>query len=100
MKAHELLAKPERWTKHAMARLANLTPVNVGHPQAVCFCAIGALARCYNDGTVEGTSRFVSVRSKLRERVKQLGFSGIIGWNDDGVRTHEEVLAVLKELDI
>lgn len=100
MKAHELLAKPEHWTKGHMARLAYLTPVNVGHPQAVCFCAIGALARCYNGGTVEGVSRYVRVRSELRERVRQLGFSGIIDWDDDGVRTHEEVLAVLKELDI
>lgn len=100
MKAHELLAKPEHWTKGHMAVDALGNEVSARSTEAVCFCLLGALVRCYNDGTVEGTSRYVRVRSELRERVKQLGLSGIIGWNDDDVRTHEEVLAVLKELDI
>ncbi len=95
MKAHELIAKPENWTKCAAARNKNGEPVFESSPQASSFCMIGAIARCYGpDEFREFVERLVNY---LRIRK---GAVLISNWNDDPARTHEEVLEVLKELDI
>jgi hypothetical protein len=88
MKAYELLAKPDKWTTGASARDGAGNEVATIHPDACAFCTIGALAKCYKDFDYSDKTR------RLRTRVGPV----LHRWNDNS--TYEEVIAVLKELDI
>lgn len=43
--ARELISDPARWTQYAAARDKDLNPVDVTSPEAVKFCAAGAIGR-------------------------------------------------------
>lgn len=90
MKAWQLLDSPEKWTKGAFARTACGRAVMTGEGAAACWCLHGALGLCYNYG-------YDAEAERLRVR---LGANDLVSWNDTPERTHQEVLAVLKELDI
>lgn len=49
MKAHELLADQSKWTTGTRGRRANGQSVPANHPDAVCWCANGAIEKCYGD---------------------------------------------------
>jgi hypothetical protein len=69
------------------------------NPEAACsFCMIGALKAVYGGGEVYHL-KLHDVRSRLVEKTDRV-LIGIAEWNDDKKRTKEEVVAVLKELDI
>ncbi len=89
MKAYELLATPDKWTKGAFARDRFGEVVEANSPDAVCFCIHGAMGRCYRGYS----EQLDQLRAKLDVAV-------VMDWHDAPERTHEEVLAVLKELDI
>jgi hypothetical protein len=74
-----------------MARKVTGHPVPPESNEAVCFCVMGALARCYP----VYTKRFV-LEEVIRERVEK----AISEWNDSNSTTHEDVIRILKELDI
>jgi hypothetical protein len=59
---------------------------------------IGALKAVYGGGEVYHL-KLHDVRSRLVEKTDRV-LIGIAEWNDDKKRTKEEVVAVLKELDI
>jgi len=86
MKAWELLEEKD-WCQGDYARNASGQSVRVHDPQARRFCVVGLL---------EATGTCDLNYPKLKEH---LGMR-VIDWNDDPERTKEEVLAVLKELDI
>lgn len=96
MKMYELLNKPERWTKgHRVAyrstgciRIGNVTPETV-ESDDLCCCLVGAMETCYD-------MNFDEVYDKLSQHLK----GSIVAWNDAEERTYEEVISVLKELDI
>lgn len=95
MKAHELLATPDKWTKGTYAKTATGKAVPAKDPNAVCWCIYGALIKCYRDDE----DRYVEAANKIQD-VLLLRYNNpdIVPFNDR--RTHEEVLAVLKEADV
>lgn len=86
MKAHELLADPKHWTQGAMARdsLGQVTHSNSDN--AVCWCVMGALNKCYGES--------LEYINKIRERI-----GGSVALFNDS-HTHIEVVNLLKELDV
>lgn len=90
MKAYELLATPDKWTKRVTARdkLGNRTGSDSN--SACSFCLYGALVRCYP----------LKKRIALYDKIQGKLNTSPISWNDEPTRTHAEVLTVLKELDI
>lgn len=91
MKAHELLATPERWTQHFSARTATGLRTGVRDELACCWCMAGAVARCY-----ESAGSYREAVDLIEKRTGER----ITRWNDWPWRTFEEVRAMLLELDI
>lgn len=90
MKAWELLSKPGAWTQGFFARDSSGSLRHSCEPDACCWCAIGAISLCYKD-----CSPREDAIQKLFGRV-----GNVAEWNDYPLRTQDEVVAVLKELDI
>jgi hypothetical protein len=68
-------------------------------PEAACsFCILGALIAVYGEGE-KYRLKMYNIRNRLIEKTDRV-LIGIAEWNDDKKRTKEEVVAVLKELDI
>jgi hypothetical protein len=69
------------------------------NPEDACsFCTLGALKAIYGQGEPYRL-KVHDVQNKLLEKIGK-SFFNIVEWNDDKKRTKEEVVAVLKELDI
>ena len=95
MKAYEVLEQHD-WTQGSFARNIRGRCVPVDDETACSFCTSGAIDKAYSDYHTNYQLRF-----KLEEYLyaKTDNFS-IADWNDDPTRTKEEVISVLKELDI
>lgn len=94
MKAHELLNTPEKWTKGAFAKDHTGCNVNYNSALAICFCLGGAINRCYNN------PEDVFVNANKIGKFLNLPNLKLTEWNDAPERTYEEVITILKELDI
>lgn len=102
MKIYELLEKPESWCQNTYAMNKD------GHslmwyncPDACKWCLMGAIFKLYDPH--ESDKIMDKVKSKLSTNtLTSYGYnlSSIAKWNDDPDRTHAEVLALTKELDI
>lgn len=51
--ARNLIASPAAWTKGVMARREDGRGADVKGPEAVCWCALGAIRRCCTTGQEE-----------------------------------------------
>ena len=91
MKAYELLSNPLNWNKGNYASDQFGHPVLTNSSLAVKFCIIGAVYKCYNDD-----ENMEAVYRKLVEACE----GNPTGWNDRPDRTHSQVIALLKDLDI
>lgn len=97
MKIHELLSDRTKWTQGCAARDEKGNQAYIESKDAVCFCLVGALDRCYGRMTEE---RFLAA-NKIKERVKaKNGYATIPEYNDAPTRTYEQVLQLVKELDV
>lgn len=94
MKAHELLADESKWTTGSYARKANGAPVHFDSPEAVCWCAAGAIWKC--SGTTKRYSQAMAKARKITERDYPGRF--LEGVNDN--IGYEAVLKVLREADV
>lgn len=88
MKAYELLAKPESWTKCAESRDSNNHPVYPLKSLAVKWCVVGAILKCYPNS-------YEDMIAKLHTRIYNVDL-----WNDHPNTNHAAVIAVLKKMDI
>lgn len=93
MKAYELLSSPEKWTQVYWAKDKDGVFIWPKNENAVCWCALGAIARVYADSPDE----YDKAKTKLNDAIED---KGIVDWNDDPERTWEDVYTTLKELDI
>jgi hypothetical protein len=84
MKAYELLDSPAKWTKGGTARDVAGNIVDHADKDAVCWCVLGAVWKIGGFAT------------ELYDRLGDC----VVDWNDAPERIYEEVIAVLKELDI
>lgn len=98
MKAYELLDSPEKWTQQTLARDINGMATSPRGYDACSFCLVGAIERCYNVPSKDMLAIIQLVEDELK--VQAPGFEFIGQWNDAPDRTHEEVVDLLKKLDI
>jgi len=87
MKVQDLLSTPDRWTQGALARSAGGDPVDPLSEDAVAWCLVGAIMRCYSHSQLEVE---VIVPSNLR----------LNEWNDQRDRTWQDVIHLVKHLGI
>ena len=81
-----------RWCQKTLFRDANGNIVSSHDTKAVQFCIIGALYKTY-------PLEYLEKSNVVRERIA--GEAGsVIEWNDDKCRKKEEVVELLKELDL
>lgn len=92
MKAHELLSSPDKWIKGTLARNKDGQWAGIKDDNASCWCALGAIYKCYGFATKIATAQIIKLTSKLN--------CNIAPWNDAPGRTYEEVVGLLRELDI
>lgn len=92
MKVHELLSSPDKWTKGAYARNDAGYAVPATDPEAVSFCLLGAIQRCYLDRS--------DVKARLFEACYTSFYMGPINYNDAKTTTHADVIRLVKDLDI
>lgn len=95
MKAYEVLEQHD-WTQGWFARNIRGRCVPVEDETACSFCTIGAIDKAYSDCETN-----YKLRYKLEEYLHaKTGSYSISSWNDNHARTKEEVVSLLKELDI
>jgi len=91
MKIQELFSNDRsRWTKEVCARDINGAEVNFYDDSAVCWCLLGASAKCY------GIDFEYDIYNKITAKVG----CDVSDWNDAPGRTFEEVKDLVEELDI
>lgn len=104
MKAFELLDSKEKWLQRQYARDAEGGLVHSTSSKAACFCTIGAVNRAYlGDDTGWNDGRYdtrCDAMYKLSNHIETNFHCGVAAWNDAKERTYEEVVSLLKELDI
>ncbi len=75
MTVTELLSDRARWTTRFTARDSSGRQVNSTSPEAVRWCAYGAMEKCYGTMPVEATIKFMNV-------LKSHGYVSIFQVND------------------
>lgn len=90
MKPSELLEK-KGWCQHVYARNAAGVPVMYDNESACRFCILGAM---------EAAGKNLDELKRLRAHMINKYKSDPASWNDQPGRTKEEVIALLKELDL
>ncbi len=94
MKVYELLHSPERWTKDFLAKTEDRMEGREPHDSdAVCWCALGAILKCYPD-------TWIDVVRRVLDALIARGYQGIEEWNDSPLTKYEDVIALFKELDL
>lgn len=83
--ARALIAAPEGWTQGEYARDADGCAVDPDNPDAVCFCALGAIERACERG-IDGDEAIQAI-----QRIVGL----VAGFND--THTHAAVVAMFDE---
>lgn len=94
MKAWQLIEDESRWTTGVVARDQGNAPVCSLSPEAVRWCAMGAIARCYVHPREE-MEVSMAARHLCQARHGTLSISRV----NDGLG-HAAILAILKELDV
>lgn len=82
--ARKLIEKEENWTQATMARTADDKPVYTTHPEAMKFCALGAINKA---GRLASYESVMSACALLRDT---LGRKDVVDFNDS--HTHREVI--------
>ena len=95
MKAYELLNSEDKWTQHSYAVDELGCDCQSSLKEAVKWCAIGALRKCYNYDPNFYNSDYEEVYMKLFHSIKN---TNITRWNDSN--PYQTVYNKLKELDI
>ena len=93
-KAHELLESASKWTRGAQARDADGNPVSPFSSRAVSWSLIGALRRCHQE-------EWNAARDKAWSDVLgRFGATMNLGIYNDEVAAYEDVVALLRRLDL
>jgi len=90
-----LLSRPGTWTQRCDAIRADGSHANPWDPDAVAWCFIGAIYKCYYSQTL----KFKEVIPVIGRVVERIG-PDIESWNDHPDRTIDDVLALARELGI
>ena len=95
MKPSEYIEKG--WTQGEIARNESGYCVPASDPDAVCWCAVGAIGAAYPiDKTMHPD--YLEARDSIRRVLSESGVEcSISEWNDDPRRTKEEVLDLFRK---
>lgn len=96
MKAYEVIDTPEKWCKGHVAVNAEGIPLDVYSKNATAFCIYGALHIAYLGQKYDGPG-YNEHAKRIRQEIAPQTISQ---FNDNPRRTHEEVISLLKRLDI
>lgn len=102
MKVHELLSDETKWTRACGARDATGRQVEPCSSNAVCWCLVGAIEKCFPSAERWRDRRLIMER--ISNRLSVGGAPGthdvldIMSWNDHA--TFDQVRDLVKELDI
>lgn len=101
MKAWELLQK-SGWCQGDYAKNESDSDVSPDNPNAVCYCIMGALQRCYptpeeRELHIEKVVQFIPPSYK---RYWIPDGAALVKWNDVKGRTKTEVIELLKTADV
>lgn len=107
-KAREIIAVPEHWTQNHLARDKRNCPVPPEDPDAVRFCAIGAIMRALNTGDTLHSWPYDHVRAleeTLDQNASNIPSFGVALFDRTGLgvahfnntHTHEEVLSLFDQ---
>jgi len=119
MTIQELLTDETKWTQSAYARLASGEPCSSVHPEAVCWCLIGAVNRCYGGPDILSASsphydQRRTIEQRLRAAIEQTDPARygdpaspwydcapeLHSWNDDHDRTFAEVRRIVEVANV
>jgi len=92
VKVQELLISEDNWTRHVLARNLENEPTFSNDSDAVCWCLVGAIAKCYGSNE----PKRIKVINKVERSVK----IGIAKWNGNRDRTFEDVKNLVLKLNI
>ena len=91
MKAWELLSDPAKWCQGQVAKDNEGNGLPARSNDAVKWCALGAVFKCYpND----------NIAWQMRGRIEEITKVPVGSWNDYPDRRHQDVVDLLKRLDI
>ena len=94
MKVKELLSDESKWTKGFHARKADGSATSVESKEAVSFCLVGAVLRCYPIG-------YPIALKVIRKGIRRMKLRcSVYDWNDRKKRTFADVKNLVEELDI
>ena len=105
MKAHQLLNSPDIWCQESPAEDARGNRVPAFHPQAVKWCALGALQKVYPPLEWEGAmDRILRALSVSENGIGQLSKSdkacSLMEWNDHQNSSFRDIREILSEADV
>ena len=105
MKAHELLSSPDTWCQESPAEDAQGNKVQALDPNAVKWCALGAIQRAYPPWEwEEAMDNLLRSLCYSDQGLAQMNSSdkacSLMEWNDDDRSSFSEVRKVLVSFDI
>jgi hypothetical protein len=105
MKAHQLLSSSAIWCQESPAEDARGNQVSAFHPQAVKWCALGALQRVYPpwewEAAMDRLLRALSVSDKGIEQLSKSDKAcSLMEWNDDRNSSFRDIREILFEADV
>lgn len=105
MKAHELLSSPEAWCQESPAEDAHGNKVHALHPNAVKWCALGAIQKTYPrlewGRAMDSLLRALSVSEKgIAQLTKCDKECCLMEWNDDRQYSFEDIRKILIQADL
>lgn len=77
MKMHELLSDESKLCRTEMAMNADGVAVVSNHPDAVCWCILGAFDKCYDVKGVD-IAEYRQNHDKLYQILEQVGYAGAV----------------------
>jgi hypothetical protein len=93
MKISELLTDEGKWTKGALARKSNGNICSPNDSDAVKWDLLGAAIKCHHDDLDSIIGRILKSRNLNK-------YSSIARWNDLKETSFEDVLVLVKDLEI
>jgi len=92
-RAREILEPEGAWTQRSLARAADGVPIHETHRDAACWCSLGAIYRTLG-------SRLATYREwGAVGLVQKIVGAPLAKWNDDPLRTHDEVLDAFRRAE-
>lgn len=92
MKLKELFKSEANWCQRSLALDKDSNPTGYYSPDAVCWCLEGGIAKCYVEN--------FEIRKKIASKIYADNMWDFTFWNDNPLRTFQDIYKLVNELDI